>query len=105
MFKGKKDVLASFDNSSGGGSGGGGGKKFTGGGGNDSSWQPPNWRDLGGQFGKGAQSFVKAVIAILVFAGKEWLKALPAVPHLYALHRLNTFSLLISSVCLDPSQV
>lgn len=69
MFKGKKDILASFDSGSGGGSGGGG-KKVTGGGGGGGGWQPPNWGELGGRFGKGAQGFGKAILAILAFGGE-----------------------------------
>lgn len=74
MFKGKKDILASFDN--GGNRGSGGGKKNTGGGGNGGGWQPPHWRDLGGHFGKGARGFVKAALAIVAFAGINLLGAL-----------------------------
>lgn len=70
MFKGRKDVLASFDNAGGGRGQGGDGRKGTGGSGGGGGWKPPNWGELGGRFGRGAGGAGKALMAILAFVGR-----------------------------------
>lgn len=79
MFKGKKDVLASFDT---GGSDGGGGsrgprRKGTGGGGEGfrgGGWQLPNWRQMAAAGGRRIAGGTKSVFALLGFVGEALLR-------------------------------
>lgn len=70
MFRGQKDVLASFDT----GGGGGGGSRFVGkkgtGGGDDGDWQLPDWRQWRVAAVRKLTGGSKALLALLGFIGE-----------------------------------
>lgn len=67
MFKGQKDILATFDTDSGSGGSPPGRKKYTGGSGGQGGWQPPNWRDWRRILLNRAAGGSKALSSIFVF--------------------------------------